>query len=91
MEHDAWSIVWKCVGICGVNVWDYPLKALIAISNAKFEFEWGQTSELLAMIHNRTIWGKGKPKSADEFMPGKKGKNKSRVKLTPDNIAGALD
>ncbi|MCL2624705.1 MAG: hypothetical protein FWD31_13670 [Planctomycetaceae bacterium] len=77
--------------MCGVEVWDYPPKALYEMINAKFEHDWSQTSTLLAMVHNRTIFGKGKTKSASDFMPGQSGKgNKGRVKLTPENIVEML-
>ena len=77
--------------MCGVEVWDYPVTALYDMMNAKFDHDWQQTASLMALVHNRTNWGKGKPKSAVDFMPKSTGKKSNRVRVTPQNIMEAFD
>ena len=68
---------------------DIPLCDLVEIVKVKVEYDWTHTAALLAMVYNRTIWGKGKRKSPDDFMPT--GKKKSgRTRLTPSNLEEAF-
>ncbi len=57
--------------------------------NARRRHDWMQTAALLAMIWNRTIWGKGKTKSPSDFYnpDGKK----SGTPLRSDNVVELLD
>ena len=63
-------LIYECAGICGVNPDPFTLHELIIMSEARGEFEWQQTSSLMAIVANiMRDPKKGKAVSPDDFNP----------------------
>lgn len=58
----------------------------------RIDYDWTHTANMLAMIYNRTRFGKNQPaKKVASFMPKTGGKGEEKTKLSADNIVGAFE